>query len=147
MLGLKLNQYGIHLDPHLARIVQMPYAFFYDPMHCLFSSGGVCQYQVNAFVLELEPHGIPVASLDNFTSSVKGHKLQPGFFAARVVRNWGAHIKAFASEVVDAINVLRLFCKAVVEPAGVMHDHVRCLCLIHAIVRIFGKPDDISRLP
>ena len=144
MLGLKLNQYGIHLHPHLARIVQMPYAFFYDTMHCLFSSGGVCQYQVNAFVCELEGHGIAVASLDNFHRLAKGHKLQPGFFAARVVPKSDAHIRAFASEVVDAINVLRLFCMAVVEPAGVMQDHVRCLYLIHAIVKVFGKPDDVS---
>ena len=87
--------------------------------------------------------GVPIASLDNFHRSVKGHKLQPGFFEARVVRSWKAHIRAFASEVVDAINVLVLFSQAVVEPSGKMAEDVRCLRLAHAIVRIFGKPDDI----
>ena len=105
-------------------------------MHCIFSG----QYQINAFVLEILKHGITCEHLDGFP---RGHKLCRDFFATRIVRKNESHIKAFASECIDAVVVLSLFIDLVVEPAGTIPEHVRCFRLLEDIVKILFKPDDI----
>ena len=53
MFGLKYNPRGVLWDKRIREIARMPDTQVYDSQHSLFSSGGVFQYQVNAFVLKL----------------------------------------------------------------------------------------------
>ena len=141
--GLTYNPDGLLWDPYVRDILQLPYCVFWDSMHCLWSSGAVGQLQINGFVHEVVRHNVTLADLDGFAASVIGHKLSKKFFSNRVSSNENAHIKAFASETIDALKVLVLFSDAVVERAGTMQAHVDCLRLLNDIADILAKPDVI----
>jgi hypothetical protein len=47
MTGLKYDPHGLLWDEHLASIVQLPYGWFVDAMHCWYSSGGIAQFETN----------------------------------------------------------------------------------------------------
>ena len=141
--GVNYNLHSILWDPYTRRLVGAPHCQFWDGMHCLCASGGIVQYQLNGFVLAILGCNIELTELDNFAAKCAGHKLDGNFFTNRIVHNGNAHIKAFASECVDAVHVLELFVDMVVQPAGVLQDHVACFKLVCKIVKILGKPKDI----
>lgn len=150
--GLAYNPGGLLWDPYVRDILKVPYCVYWDSMHCLWSSGSVGQLQINGFVNEVVRHNVTLADLDGFAASVNGHKLSKKFFTCRVSSKEDAHIKAFASETIDALKVLVLFSDAVVErdvrgyPVQVpvhMQAHVACLRLLNDIADILAKPDDI----
>ena len=114
-------------------------------MHCKWASGGVVQYMLNTFALELGTRGITLAELDAFTNQCKGHSLKrKTFWSKRIVKKAAAHIRAFASETMDAMYVLKLFCDARgIATWRSMQEHVRALELMYAIARINCRPRDI----
>ena len=141
--GVNYNLHSILWDPYTRRLVGAPHCQFWDSMHCLFASGGIVQYQLNGFVLAILGCNIELAELDDFAAKCAVHKLDRNFFANRIVHKRDAHIKAFASDCIDAVLVLELFVDIVVQPAGVLQDHVVCFKLLCKIVKILGKPRDI----
>ena len=141
--GINRDPLGLLWDPYLSAIINMPYCMYWDSMHCLWSSGGVGQLQVNGFILELLEHGISLGDLDSFSATVKGHTLRKRFFTDRVVTRKDAHIRAFATEVIDAVKVLVLFSDAVLAKTDKMPEHVRCLHLLNDIGDILRKQNDI----
>ena len=143
MLGLNRNPLGLLWDDYISSMIDMPKSHFWDAMHCEFASGGCAQYLANGFALAAQRHGIDLLDLDSFTQSVCGHNLTRSFWSTRVVQKRGAHIRAFASETLDAVYVLNLFCDAVLAHAGVMQEHARAVRLKFEVVIIFSRPDDI----
>ena len=137
--GLSYSPKGCFWDPYLFDLFQPPFCMYWDGMHCLYSSGGIVQYQVNAYVMALMQHNISLETLDSFAGTVtlpNGLKLGKSFFASRIVTKPNAHIKAFASEVINVVYVLALFTSLVVAPSGMMSQHVECFQLLVAIVKI-----------
>ena len=143
MLGLKRNEHGVLWDPYLATLVKAPKCMYYDAMHCLFSSGGIAQFQTNTFVQELLHHNLTLQDIDKYAQNVRGHQLSKDFFSTRVALKRNTTIKAFASEVIDCVNVLTLLAVSVVAVNGVMADHVRCMQLLYVIVNILLDPENI----
>ena len=90
-------------------------------------------------------HGITLVDLDTFAARAKGHKLKRDFFQKRIVANPDGHIKAFASETIEAVKVLIAYSDVVIVQAGVMHEHVRCLRLLGTMGDILFKPADINQ--
>ena len=101
------------------------------------------QYQLNGYLLALDRHGITCDEVDAFVRDCKGVQLPKIFFAERVVRKDSAHIKAFASECIDAVRVLGLFTELVVVPSGRMVEDAECLRLMVEIVKLLSKTDDV----
>ena len=97
-MGIKYNPASLLWDQHLRDLVGAPHCHFWDAMHCLFSSGGIVQYQLNGYVLELCKHNITCVELDMFAQQCKGVRLPTHFFSDRVVHQKDSHIKGFASE-------------------------------------------------
>ena len=118
ILGLNRNEDGLLWDPYIANIVKIPHCMYWDPLHCEYASGGNVQYLLNAFALELISHGITMLDLDTFTQTCKGHSLGKKFWRKRVVHTRGKHNRAFASETMDALHVLAIYCDADVQHTG-----------------------------
>ena len=144
MLGLKRDPLGLLWDPYIANLIKLPRCMYWDIMHCKFASGGMAQYLLNGFCLELIRNNIELEDLDSFTRDCKGHKLPKNFWSTRVVHKVGAHIKGFASEIVDGVYVLALFCDAVVAKSGKMADHVEAVRRMHEIILITSRANDIQ---
>ena len=141
--GVKYDPACLLWDPYLRDVVGAPHCHFWDAMHCLFSSGGIVQYQLNGYILALGRHGITCDEVDAFLRDCKGVKLPKTFFAERIVRKDRGHIKAFASECIDAVRVLGLFTELVVVPSGRMVEDAECFRLVVEIVKLLSKADDV----
>ena len=143
ILGLNRNEDGLLWDPYIANIVKIPHCMYWDPLHCEYASGGNVQYLLNAFALELISHGITMLDLDTFTQTCKGHSLGKKFWRKRVVHTRGKHIRAFASETLDALHVLALYCDAVVQHTSQMQDFMRAIFLARDISLILRDAGNI----
>ena len=110
------KQLGVtHKDCVLVRsrfwdTLDLPQKRYTDWFHDLVASGGVMQYIVNQVVYDLELKGITPEDINSFSCGVRGlpQRLKPSFFPDRYVRKRKAHIKAFGSEVITAIDGLCL---------------------------------------
>ncbi len=80
-----------------------PDAIYVDWMHTWCASGGIAQYGLNGYVQELAKHGVTTEDIDSWMAHVKCPKgltrLGNLFVSERCRKNAGAHIKAFAAEV------------------------------------------------
>ena len=145
-IGINYNPYGPLWDPYLVDLLDPPNCHYWDAMHCLYSSGGVAQFQANGYIYWLTKNGISLQDLDRFSTTVKGHRLKSKtFFQDRFVNDPLAHLKVFASECVDVVLVLNVHIDLVVGPSERMPEHVKCLQLLGEIAKILGKPQDIMR--
>ena len=92
--------------------------------------------------------GYSLEILDTFASewitSKSWEKLPKNFFAQRVQAE-GAHLKAFAAEVLLVIPILYMFGMTVLQPAGVLPEHARCMGLMARILAILQAGDDAVR--
>ena len=143
--GIKYNPHSLLWDSYLRELIGAPHHHFWDAMHCLYSSGGCVQYQLNAYVLELCRSHITVDDLDTFAHSCKGHRLPKKFFSERIVYKAQQHIKAFASECMDAVYVLGLFTDMVVIPSGRFAAAAACFKLLVQIQKVLANADNVYR--
>ncbi len=67
------------------------------------------------------------------------HRLPQTFFADRIQAGRSTHIRAFAAEVLTAVNVLAMLVQLVVKPAGIMIEHVQCSEAMQRLFAIFKK--------
>jgi hypothetical protein len=61
-------------------------------------------------------------------------RLTKTFFPGRIVYNQDKHIQAFASEVITALSMLGLLVEVVLQPSGVLLEHVACVYHLLSIV-------------
>ena len=130
-IGIKYDRNGLLFDKGTACIIDLSSAIYADTAHCLLASGGVGQYHINQFVLRIINNtDCTLADLDSFTTKVtlpRGwSKLTKTFFRDRVVHKESSHLRAFASEVLLAVDILGLFVEMVLEPAGVLSAEIKC---------------------
>ena len=90
-----------------------------------------------------------LSQLDGFQREVrvpKRHtKLTKTFFQDRTQLAEGTHTKAFASEILSAISIMRLFIQAVIAPMaavmGALRDHVAGFLYMSEILQILQTGD------
>ena len=73
-------------------------------------------------------------------------RLPKTFFADRIVNGSGRHMRAFAAEVLTAVNVLAMFVQLILKPAGILTEHVKCFEAMQRFFALFkrGTRDDPS---
>ena len=145
-LGLNYEPRGILWDatlrPHFSPVKHC----YEDWMHTLLASGGIGQYELNAFVHAAAGAGVDPSELDIFHRKIiwptRLRPMPKDFFEKRIVGNCDGHIKCFASEAIQAIQALSLFVQLVLQPAGSLHEESRSMLLLCAIVAFFCMSDD-----
>ncbi len=120
----------------------------YDWMHCAAASTGVGQYHVNAFLQALQEWThFTLADVDNFACGITfGRRsslgyLRPKFFACRYCTTPGGHIRAFASELMSAVEILKFFCVTKLDVDGLLPDHSRGIKILARILSILKLGD------
>lgn len=148
--GLVYKKNGILWHSSLRQYVDPVQHTFYDWLHVLLTSGGLAQYEINEFVKVLEVNNIGLAQLDSFQQGVRSpkslDKLPKNFFAERIVKDDGAHIRCFAGELLVAIPALALFNDLVLEPLGILREHRLCFQELFNIIGILKKLDGALQL-
>ena len=145
--GFTYNPQGVLWDPEVMPKLILPYAAYTDWMHTFVASGGVAQFHMNQFVLVLEDHDIPAHVIDEWFLSAKvPHgftQLKKTFFKDRVINKRGAHIRAFAGEMLTAIGLMHMFLQVVVVPLKIasLQDHIDCFTLLSCIISILLAAD------
>ena len=108
--GLKYDPYAVPWDDEVRAKLAPPLNHFPDWMHTFPGSGGLAQYNVNAFVLQLSDYDISAEDIDLWCRDVhlplSMTRLSKTFFRDRIVQRAGAHMRAFASEVLTAFVLL-----------------------------------------
>eukprot|EP00959_Pyramimonas_sp_CCMP1952_P232574 4860456-Pyramimonas_sp.AAC.1 len=130
-------------------ITRFPLCVYWDWMHNYVSSGGLAQYQLNYFAMELNKYGISLEDLDNFTNALTFPNCAPSwkrtFWQDRVVRpckkNEQPHIKAFAAEVIRATDSLDCFSDQFLRGHVGLKKHVDCLHLLSKILGLLRAGD------
>jgi hypothetical protein len=147
-LGITYDPDSLVYDRYLRGIIG-PSSVLFDWMHSLLASGGMAQFEVNAFLLELlaQCPDMTLEKLDDFAAEVVWSpglpRLARHFFEKRVVHKEGAHIRAFAAEMTMAIRVLGYFAETMLLPRRLMQEQCDCLLMLQKIVDMFGQGDAI----
>ena len=94
LYGLGYTPWGVLWQPAWMGQISPITHCSWDWMHCLVTSGGVAQYELNALCCELQGQGISLSSLDRFASMWHLPRSRPclarDFFSERV--NHGAYV-------------------------------------------------------
>ena len=126
-------------------ITNMPEGIYYDWMHNLVASGGIAQYEVNQFLLLVLNSRVSLEDLAQFQKTVHYPKSYNSIrsldLAARLVNQPGAHIKAFAQEVLSLVPMMIFFAEMVLMPLGVLPEHTLCLRYLNDILHILRHGD------
>ena len=143
LYGLQYTASGILWHPTLKDLKCPVKQTYYDWMHVLVASGGVAQYEVNEFVKKIRGAGIRLKILDEFASNVlmpkSRSKLPTTFFQDRINNEDNSCIRGFAAEMLTCIPILALFNDTILEPAGLLSEHVLCFRYLATIMDILGK--------
>ena len=142
--GISVSPHGLLASP-MAKISNVPDCIFWDWMHCMVASGGIAQYELNQLLRRLRAR-LPLEKLDVFASQYivfeKRHKLKARF-AERVVDSDGAHIRAFASEVLAMVTVVGVFLEVLRLPDDFLVREVQCFRLLHRIFDLLRLGDAV----
>ena len=149
--GFKYDPDGLMWDGEAREKLDLPFAEYNDWMHGYVASGGVGQYEINSLVLEIESHGHSIASIDTWIEAVelpKGMcKLGRNFLTHRVVHRQGAHIKAFAGELLTLTVLFGFYLDVVIAPLEIeaLALFLDCFLTFRIILKIL-QGADIKRL-
>ena len=120
-LGFKFNQQGLLADERFRNHCSPSTCMIFDWVHCTVASGGIFQWVLNWFVLDLKAETrLNTKDLDNYQATFvsPGWMKRPPkeFFQWRVVDDRTSHCRGFAGEQVFALITLALFVQHVLVP-------------------------------
>jgi hypothetical protein len=109
--GLNYCRDGAMFDKRCRDIMKVPESTYWDPQHCIFSSGGVAQYEINGLLRMLKANGIDIPVIDGWINKVSipstsMHSLPQNFLRYRFRDEDNAHLKGFASESLVLLRLL-----------------------------------------
>ena len=140
---------GISRDACLTSpLYRVPVSVYWDPMHCLWASGGLGQYEINQWLREVRRHGVPWATLQGFVLQVKvpGPTRCNVQLEQRYVGGPTFHLRGFAAEMLVIVPWLIAFGDMVLAPGGLMFAHMACLRLLYDIQVIIMLGDAAHRI-
>lgn len=148
--GILFDREGLLFDDELRPYVSFPDCVYWDWMHNWCSSGGIGQFHVNQFVLKIvSTLDIQLQDLDQFAAKVSLPKNTSGlsrwFFKDRVITGANKHVRAFAAEVLTAVDILAMFVQLVLKPTKCLEKHVECFEAMQQLFAIYkrGVIDDL----
>ena len=143
IFGLKFEAGSILFEDYTRRLAKPPHSAYWDWMHCLVSSGGIAQYEINQLVRQLKTIGVNPDDIDTFSRTIvwpkSASRLPTVFFKKRCVDKPESHIRAFAGETLSAVVALGAFADAVVKPLGLLPEFTACFDMLRNIVDILQK--------
>ena len=142
--GIIFEKEGLLFDAALRPYVSFPSCIYWDWMHNWCSSGGVCQFHISQFVLVIiAALRIELQDLDVFARKVAFPKntsrLSKWFFKDRVISGDGRHIRAFAAEILNAVDILAMFTQLVLKPTKCLEKHVECFEAMQQLFAIYKR--------
>ena len=142
--GFSVSEDALLASP-MATVANLPDSIFWDWMHCLMSSGGVAQFEVNQVLRRVVTVGIPLEKVDVFSKFVKfpGRTGFSAHFADRVADGDGHHIRAFASEMICMVIIVGLFLDSVIAPTGELGPEIKCFRLLGRIIYQLRLGDEV----
>ena len=132
--------------------VQKP--MYCDLTHCISGSGGIGSYMLNQMTVNIVTRSeLTTKDLDEFSSKLKfpGHisRLGKHFFEERTVHDASSHMRAFASEILTAMDVMALFLEIVLAPlktvVAVLRDHIQCFAYLRVVLQCIRRGVDPQR--
>jgi len=130
-------------------MLNYPTSRFTDWFHDLLASGGVYQIIVNEVVLDIVEHaGLTLKDIDAFQAGVRlpAQPLGKTFFQDRIVERRGAHVKAFASETISAVQVVCFLFVCVFDNSAQFARQVRLCELARESLEVLLAGDSAVRL-
>ncbi len=98
--------------------------------------------QVNELLRVFIAHNGELSQLDQLAKLMKWPSQSPyfanGFFEERWVKAPGAHIKAFASEMIQVIHILKMVLPIACQHLPTMAPHLDCFNLLVQVVELYG---------
>ena len=86
---------------------RVPECIYWDPMHVVWASGGIAQYEVNQLLREAASRGVAWPNLQTFIDQVsffrRGRRGLGWNLQRRIVDNERKHMRAFAAEMLAVI--------------------------------------------
>lgn len=120
----------------------------WDWMHILMASGGVAQYEFNQYTRRLcKTTGMTLAALDDFAAQVqwpkKAASWPKNYFQKRVVNEDDAHVKAFASEMFQYMDILNMLVHVMVRPGNLLQQETACLESMMNIISLLSMQENV----
>jgi len=124
---------------------KLPSTTYWDWMHNLVASGGVAQYKVNQFLRRVRPH-MPLEYVESFLAGCTwpaGVKKKPRFkfHTWTLIEKDKAHIKMYASELLQLIEGLGALVEAVLHDVYVLREEVECFRMLVRICYLLRSGD------
>ena len=131
--------------------VAIPRSIYWDGMHSVYASGGVAAREINQFLRRVKDH-CRLQDLDSITRDIVTFpKTLPRLnlkLSERVVdKDDGVSLRAFASETIQVLTVLTVFCVEWLEPKALLLEEVECLKLMAQIDQMLRRGDAVARTP
>ena len=150
LYGLSYDEKGVLWHPTLRSVVDPVQHTMMDWMHILAASGGLAQYSLNEFCKELQQHNMDLKDLDAFAAVVTMPKARPklprNFLQERVCKEEGAHMRCFASEVLQVTMVLKLLVETCLLPGGTCPAHCEAALVLSEIFDILTEQEGAVEL-
>ena len=147
--GVKFDPHAIGCSLQLRQHISPVSHVLYDWMHTIVASGGFGAYELNSLVCSiLNNSAITADSLDEFAQRIHWvnssfNPLPKNFFQTRIVHTPASSVRAFAQEVITAIDVMACFAELFLVPSGKFLEHVKCLDLLQKIFHILQMGDQV----
>lgn len=125
----------------------------WDWMHILMASGSVAQYDFNQYTRRLcHATGMSLAALDGFAAQMQWPKKAPSwpknYFTKRVVNEDDSHLKAFASEMFQYMDILNMLVHVLVKPGNILQQETACLESMMNIIYLLSTQEKVlAHLP
>ena len=125
----------------------------WDWMHILMASGGVAQYEFNQYTRRLcKTTGMTLAALDDFAAQLHWPKnaasWPKNYFQKRVVNEDDAHVKAFASELFQYMDILNMLVHVLVQPGNLLEQETACLESMMNMISLLSMQENVlAHLP
>ena len=145
VFGINYDTNSILWDQDIMELTSPASGIYWDWMHNLVASGGVFQYEANAFLIAVKDTGISLSDVDEIAQTIiwprKYPKLTHNFFATRVTTDTDGHIRAFAAEMFNVDVVLQVFIEYVLQPAGMLGEQCTCMGYMRTVLGILRLQD------
>jgi len=144
-LGVNHSPTSLLFDQRLREVFGPVSGALWDWMHCLVS-GGLANLELQLLLCAMRNEGITCSRLDEFLGSFRGLKSFPsGKLPADFVQSRFKHdsdmFKAFASELLDLLPLIRAFLEMVLRPTGKLPLHTQSCVQLCSMLDILTLGD------